>query len=66
MEPLPLPGGVTEVSSSSDTAVRELYASSYRRLVAVCGAISGDRAEAEEAVQEAFVRLMRHWNRISA
>lgn len=43
-----------------------LYAASYRRLVGVVGAVCGDTHEAEEAVQEAFVRLMAVWPRVSA
>jgi RNA polymerase sigma-70 factor (ECF subfamily) len=45
--------------------LRELYASSYQRLVGVVGAIAGDRNEAEEAVQDAFVRLMGKWDAVS-
>jgi RNA polymerase sigma-70 factor (ECF subfamily) len=45
--------------------LRELYASSYSRLVGVVGAIAGDRHEGEEAVQDAFVRLMSKWGRVS-
>ena len=48
-----------------EQALRELYASSYQRLVGVVGAIAGDRYEAEEAVQDAFVRLMGKWDRIA-
>jgi RNA polymerase sigma-70 factor (ECF subfamily) len=45
--------------------LRELYASSYQRLVGVVGAIAGDRHEAEEAVQDAFVRLMGSWDQVA-
>ncbi|MDT7536556.1 MAG: hypothetical protein QOI82_141 [Actinomycetota bacterium] len=45
--------------------LRDLYASSYQRLVGVVGAIAGDRHEAEEAVQDAFVRLMGKWERVA-
>lgn len=48
-----------------DAAVQELYAASYARLVGVVGAIARDRGEAEEAVQEAFVRLLGHWSAVS-
>ena len=37
----------------------ELYDASYRRLVVQMYAICGDLAEAEDAVQEAFVTAMR-------
>jgi RNA polymerase sigma-70 factor (ECF subfamily) len=41
------------------------YAAAYPRLVAVVGAVAGDRSEGEEAVQEAFVRLIGRWDRVS-
>jgi DNA-directed RNA polymerase specialized sigma24 family protein len=50
--------GVTGVSpprGSDDRALRDLYAATYPRLVAVVAAIGGDRHAAEEAVQGAFV-----------
>jgi RNA polymerase sigma-70 factor (ECF subfamily) len=39
-------------------SVSELYAGSYRRLVVQLYAVTGDLAEAEDAVQEAFVRVL--------
>lgn len=45
--------------------LRALYAACYSRLVAVVGAIGGDPAEAEDAVQDAFVRLIGQWGRVS-
>ncbi len=45
--------------------LRDLYAASYARLVGVVGAVCGDRHDAEEAVQEAFVRLMGSWPKVS-
>ena len=50
---------------SEEQALREFYAASYVRLVGVVGAVSGDRDAAEEAVQDAFVRLMGRWNKVS-
>ncbi len=38
--------------------VREVYDASYRRLVVQLVALTGELAEAEDAVQEAFVRAM--------
>jgi RNA polymerase sigma factor (sigma-70 family) len=52
-----------EVEQAQD--VSDLYAASYARLVAVVGAVCGDRHEAEEAVQDAFVRLMGSWATVS-
>ena len=48
-----------------EQALRELYAASYSRLVGVVGAVCGSTHEAEEAVQEAFVRLMGQWPKVS-
>lgn len=44
---------------------RALYAASYSRLVQVLTLVAGDRAEAEDVVQEAFVRLVPRWSKIS-
>ena len=51
--------------SDGEQALRELYAASYRRLVGLVGAVCGDRDEAQEAVQDAFVRLIGQWPKVS-
>jgi RNA polymerase sigma-70 factor (ECF subfamily) len=68
MERISVPAGVRrcEKPVKDDDRLDELYRTSYRRLVSVVGAVAGDRAEAEDVVQEAFVRLMRHWSKVSA
>lgn len=38
--------------------IEELYSATYRQLVAGVSVLTNDRAQAEEAVQEAFVRLI--------
>jgi len=44
-----------------DEGLRELYDASYARLVGQLTAVTGSRAEAEDVVQEAFVRaIARH------
>lgn len=43
---------------SSQEFVREVYDASYRRLVAQMLALSGDQREAEDAVQEAFIKAL--------
>jgi RNA polymerase sigma-70 factor (ECF subfamily) len=53
------------LDADAERAVGALYASSYRRLVGVVGAVGGDRQEAEEAVQDAFVRLLDRWKTVS-
>ncbi len=61
--------GVTSVSSDDgrddETDLRALYAGTYRRLVGVVGAVADNRDVAEEAVQDAFVRLIKCWDRVS-
>lgn len=49
----------------AERALRELYAACYPRLVRVVGAVAGDRDEAEDAVQEAFIRLIGRWGSVS-
>jgi DNA-directed RNA polymerase specialized sigma24 family protein len=55
MEPNGALRGVMEVRAADP---RELYAACYDRLVRVLTLVAGDRAEAEDVVQEAFVRLV--------
>jgi len=49
----------------AEPSVAELYASSYRRLVGVVSLVAGGPGEAEECVQEAFVRLLERWPVVS-
>jgi RNA polymerase sigma-70 factor (ECF subfamily) len=43
----------------------DFYAASYGRLVAQLTIVTGSRADAEEVVQEAFVRLVPRWSKVS-
>lgn len=45
-----------------DGSLDDLYAASYRRLVAQLYAVTGNRQEAEDVVQEAFMRAMGRWD----
>ncbi len=45
-------------STSDSGFVHEVYDASYRRLVAQMYALCGDQADAEDAVQEAFVKAI--------
>ncbi|GAB3829032.1 RNA polymerase sigma factor [Dactylosporangium cerinum] len=65
MEPERGLAGVTDVTPPPD-ALRDLYGARYARLVAVVGAIAGNRADAEEAVQEAFARLIGKWSTVGS
>jgi RNA polymerase sigma-70 factor (ECF subfamily) len=49
----------------SDDFVRVLYEASYRRLVGQLYAVCGDMTEAEDVVQEAFVRAVQHSRTVS-
>src|SRR5262245_52723097 len=48
----------------SDIEIQELYAASYRRLLAQLIGVTGSVAEAEDVVQEAFVRGLDHPRRL--
>lgn len=43
----------------------DFYAATAKRLVAAVYAITGDLAEAEDAVQEAYLRAWQRWDRLS-
>jgi len=45
-------------------AVEDLFAAEYTSLLRLATLVLGDRASAEDAVQEAFVKLHRSWDRI--
>lgn len=68
MEPKTALKGVSRVMSNRTPAgdIEEFYVASYSRLVAVVGSIAGSREAGEEAVQEAFVRLLPRWDRVAA
>jgi RNA polymerase sigma-70 factor (ECF subfamily) len=48
----------------SDTEIQKLYAASYRRLLGQLIGVTGNVAEAEDVVQEAFVRGLDHPRRL--
>jgi RNA polymerase sigma-70 factor (ECF subfamily) len=56
---------MTTMSPDPGRDVRALYEGTYARLVSVVAVAAGDRGDAEEVVQEAFVRLLRHWPTVS-
>jgi RNA polymerase sigma-70 factor (ECF subfamily) len=45
--------------------LREFYSAQQPRLVGVISLLTGSRAEAEDIVQEAFVRLVPRWAKVS-
>jgi RNA polymerase sigma-70 factor (ECF subfamily) len=44
----------------------EFYEASFRRLFTALCLITGDRSEAEEIAQDAFVRVFERWERVGA
>lgn len=44
----------------------DVFDESYTRLVSALTVLAGDRSAAEDAVQEAFVRLLEKWSRVSS
>ena len=58
-------GTATAQVMTNRGSLEEFYAASYARLVAVLTVTAGSRAEAEEVVQEAFVRLVPRWAKVS-
>src|SRR5215510_9235822 len=48
----------------SEVEIRDLYAASYRRLLGQLIGVTGNVAEAEDVVQEAFVRGLDHPRRL--
>ena len=44
----------------------EVFEESYTRLVAALTILAGDRSAAEDAVQEAFVKLVEKWCRVAS
>jgi RNA polymerase sigma-70 factor (sigma-E family) len=47
-----------------DEALTCIYRAEYRRLVRLACLLLDDRGAGEETVQEAFIRLHRHWARV--
>ena len=59
----PFDGG-SSARADADAAVSALFAAEARPLLGMLTAYTGDRALAEELVQEAFIRLHRAWPRL--
>lgn len=51
-------GGVSGVTATDEGSVEALYEASYHRLVGVLALACASRTEAEEVVQEAFLRVL--------
>lgn len=56
-------GGVLE-ATSADELLTTLYTSHYRELVRLAAFLTGDRDNAEEVVQDAYVAVHGSWRRV--
>ncbi len=67
MEPTGGMAGVSRVKPSPEENddLRDFYASAYPRLVGTLTLAAGSRGEAEEVVQDAFIRLIGRWETVS-
>ncbi len=56
--------GPGDEADDRDEALVCLYRAEYRRLVRLACLLLDDLGTGEETVQEAFIRLHRHWSRV--
>ncbi|HZD17493.1 MAG TPA: sigma factor, partial [Actinomycetota bacterium] len=61
-----MPAGSAEEIAVGETApsFEDFYEATFRRLFTALSLITGDRHEAEEIAQDAFVRVFERWDRI--
>jgi RNA polymerase sigma-70 factor (ECF subfamily) len=61
-----VPAGPAEETDVGQTApsFEEFYQGTYRRLFTALCLVTGDRHEAEEVTQDAFVRVFERWDRV--
>jgi DNA-directed RNA polymerase specialized sigma24 family protein len=51
--------------TQDELAVEAVFAESYSRVARAAFLVVGDREQARELAQDAFVQLLRHWTRVS-
>lgn len=64
MEPDQGPSRVSGVRADTDAGLAEVYAAACPRLIGYLTVLTGNRADAEEIAQDAFVQALRNWSRI--
>jgi RNA polymerase sigma-70 factor (ECF subfamily) len=67
MEPKSQDAGVIgmRVDAETSSEMRDFYASHYPQLVRALTIATGQREDAEELAQEAFIRLISRWDRVA-
>ncbi|HLI45346.1 MAG TPA: sigma factor-like helix-turn-helix DNA-binding protein [Acidimicrobiales bacterium] len=63
-EPAAAPGAQAPPTRGPGVSFEELYVSSYQSLVRLAFVLTGSRELAEDLVQDSFVRLHRHFDRL--
>ena len=61
-----LDAAMTRLAQGDRTALRTIYDASATKLFAICLRILGDRAEAEDALQDVYINLWRRADRFDA
>lgn len=56
--------GVRPVAGEAHGSAADVFAVAYPGMVRLAGLILGSQAAAEEVVQDAFLRLHQHWDRV--
>jgi RNA polymerase sigma-70 factor (ECF subfamily) len=57
--------GAGEATLADGRTFEEFYEANHRRLFTALCLVTGNRSEAEEIMQEAFLRLFERWGRVS-
>ena len=56
--------GMPTAAESTHQDVAALYAATCSRLIGLLVSIGGSCSEAEEVAQDAYVKLLQHWNKV--
>jgi RNA polymerase sigma factor (sigma-70 family) len=62
----PVPARAQEATLADGRTFEDFYEANHRRLFTALCLVTGNRAEAEEIMQEAFLRVFERWGRLAA
>jgi DNA-directed RNA polymerase specialized sigma24 family protein len=65
LRPVPTPDAEETELADTPRDFEEFYGSTFRRLFTALCLVTGNRHEAEEIMQDAFVRVYERWERVS-